>query len=65
MLILGERSLYYRIQQYVVHYHTERHHQGLHNRLITPVSGLGSHSGQVKRRERLRGMLRYYYRDAA
>jgi hypothetical protein len=26
---------------------------------------LGSHSGPVRRRERLGGLLRYYYRDAA
>jgi len=65
MLILGERSLHYVIQHYVAHYHTERNHQGLHNQLITPELGMESHSGQVKRRERLGGMLRYYYRDAA
>jgi putative transposase len=65
MLMLGERSLHDVIQQYVAHYHTERHHQGLDNQRITPESGMGSHSGQVKRRERLGGILRYYYRDAA
>jgi putative transposase len=37
-LILGERSLSYVIQQYLVHYHTERNHQGLDNRLIAPTS---------------------------
>jgi hypothetical protein len=65
MLMLGERSLHYVIQQYVAHYHTERNHQGLHNQRITPESGIGNYSGQVKRRERLGGILRYYYRDAA
>ena len=29
MVMLGERSLYYAIQQYLAHYHTERNHQGL------------------------------------
>jgi putative transposase len=65
MVMLGERSLHYAIQQYLAHYHTERNHQGLHNQLIAPESGIGSQSGQVKRRERLGGLLRYYYRDAA
>jgi putative transposase len=65
MLMLGERSLHYVIQQYLAHYHTERNHQGLHNQLIIPESSIGSHSGQVKRRERLGGMLSYYYRDVA
>ncbi|HEY5871355.1 MAG TPA: helix-turn-helix domain-containing protein [Candidatus Tectomicrobia bacterium] len=58
MLILGERSLHYVVQQYVDHYHTALNHQGLHHQRITPEAGLGSHSGQVKRRERLGGILR-------
>src|SRR6266446_5356273 len=65
MVILGERALYYTIQQYLVHYHAERNHQGLTNQLIAPEPGLGSRSGQVRRRERLGGLLSYYYRDAA
>jgi hypothetical protein len=32
----------------------------LANQLITPEPGLGSHSGPVRRRERLGGLLRYY-----
>jgi transposase InsO family protein len=65
MVMLGEQALYHVIQQYLAHYHVERNHQGLANELITPTPDLGSHSGSVKRRERLGGLLRYYYRDAA
>jgi putative transposase len=65
MLMLGEQSLSYVIQQYLVHYHAERNHQGLNNQLIAPELGLESHSGQVRHRERLGGLLSYYYRDAA
>jgi putative transposase len=65
MLMLGERSLSYVTEQYLVHYHTERNHQGLGNQLLSPAPDLGSHHGQVKRRERLGGLLSYYYRDAA
>jgi transposase InsO family protein len=65
MMMLGERSLHSVIQQYLGHYHHERNHQGLGNQLITPASDLGNHSGRVKRRERLGGLLCYYYRDAA
>jgi transposase InsO family protein len=65
MLILGERALHYIIGEYLAHYHAERNHQGLSNQLIAPEADLGSHSGQVSRRERLGGLLSYYYRDAA
>jgi transposase InsO family protein len=65
MVMLGERSLSYAIQQYLSHYHAERNHQGLVNQLIAPDADLGSHHGQVQRRERLGGLLRYYYHDAA
>jgi putative transposase len=65
MVMLGERSLYYAIHQYLAHYHTERNHQGLDNQLVTPESGIENHSGQVKRRKRLGGLLSYYHREAA
>jgi putative transposase len=65
MVLLGERSLYYAIDQYLTHYHTERNHQGLDNQLIAPDANLRCHRGQISRRERLGGLLRYYYRDAA
>ena len=65
MLILGERALYYALQQYLAHYHTERNHQGLGNQLITLEPDIGSRSGQVRRRKRLGGLLSYYYREAA
>jgi putative transposase len=65
MVMLGEAALSYAIHQYLTHYHTERNHQGLGNQLIAPELGIGSHSSQVRCRERLGGLLRYYYRDAA
>jgi putative transposase len=65
MVVLGERVLYYTIQQYLAHYHHERNHQGLSNQLIIPEPDLGSHSGQVRRRERLGRLLSYYHREAA
>jgi putative transposase len=65
MVMLGERSLYYAIQQYLTHYHTERNHQGLDNRLIAPEGTVGCHTGHVVRRERLGRLLSYYHREAA
>jgi putative transposase len=65
MILFGEESLRAAIQKLVAHYHTERNHQGLSNRLINPeVSHLGN-AGAIQRRQRLRGMLNYYYRAAA
>jgi putative transposase len=65
MMMLGEHSLYYTIQQYLPHYHHERNHQGLANQLIAAEPGMRSHGDQVRRRERLGGLLSYYYRDTA
>jgi pimeloyl-ACP methyl ester carboxylesterase len=38
---------------------------GLDNQLIAPDANLRCHRGQISQRERLGGLLRYYYRDAA
>ena len=65
MVMMGAPALSYVIHQYLAHYHAERNHQGLANRLIAAEPDLGSHSDPVRRRERLGGLLRYYYRDAA
>ncbi len=65
VVMLGERSLYHLIHAYLTHYHTERNHQGLDNRLIAPEGAVGGHTGHVVRQERLGGMLSYYYREAA
>lgn len=63
--LLGERALYYAIQQYLSHYHHERNHQGLDNQLIAQEKTVGCHTGLVVRRERLGGLLSYYHREAA
>jgi putative transposase len=65
MVMLGERSLSYAIEQYLVHYHTERNHQGLDNQLIVREGTMGCQTGPVVRRERLGGLLSYYHREAA
>ena len=63
--MFGEESLRTAIQNFIVHYHTERNHQGLSNRLIDPEESHIGNTGVVQRRQRLGGMLNYYYRDAA
>src|SRR6266511_1151258 len=65
MVMLGEHSLYYAIQQYLAHYHHERNHQGLDNQLIIREEIVGCPTGQVVRRERLGGLLSSYHREAA
>jgi transposase InsO family protein len=66
---LGERHLRLAISEFVEHYHLERNHQGLDNRLITaiaaPVNDNAAPAAPIARRERLGGLLSYYYRAAA
>ena len=64
MIFFGEESLRTAIQNFVAHYHSERNHQGLANRLISPEPGHLGNAGEVQRRQRLGGMLNYYYRAA-
>ena len=63
--IFGENSLRHAVREYLAHYHQERNHQGLENKVIDPAEDVGPIAGEIKCRDRLGGMLRYYYRDAA
>jgi len=65
MILFGEGALRTAISQFVIHYLRERNHQGLANRIISPEAGHGGETGAVERRQRLGGMLNYYYRQAA
>ena len=65
MIFFGEESLRTAIQNFVAHYHSERNHQGLANQLISPEPGHLGNAGEIQRRQRLGGMLNYYYRAAA
>jgi len=62
---LGEKHLRRVVASFVEHYHRERFHQGLGGRLILPDANAGSTEGRVACRERLGGMLKFYYREAA
>jgi transposase InsO family protein len=64
MVFFGERSLRHALAEFVKHYHEERNHQGLGNRLIEPSAEVGRVEGEVACRNRLGGLLRYYDRDA-
>ena len=60
---IGERHFRRAVAEFVAHYHGERNHQGLDNRLIagTPVIDIAS---RVRRHRRLGGLLNFYKRAA-
>jgi hypothetical protein len=65
VILFGERSLRRALSDYVGHFHAERNHQGKGNVLLFPRPGARQREGPVGCRERLGGLLRYYYREAA
>jgi transposase InsO family protein len=50
MIFLGQASLRRAIREFVAHYHTERNHQGLANRLIRPQPQETANQGAIDRR---------------
>jgi len=65
LIFFGEHSLRQAILAFGEHYHRERNHQGLDNKLIDPDEMVGHTRGEVQCRQRLGGLLKYYYRSAA
>jgi hypothetical protein len=65
MIFFGERSLRKATREYAAHYHRERNHQGINNRLIEPGGPAQSASSAIECVQRLGGMLRFYHRAAA
>ena len=60
----GETHLRRAVREYIEHYHGERNHQGISNRLIDSSGDELRRSGSIEGRERLGGVLRYYCRAA-
>jgi putative transposase len=65
LIPLGERHLRLAISEFVEHYHLERNHQGLDNRLVAKAAVPDNDNAPVARRERLGGLLSFYHRQAA
>jgi hypothetical protein len=67
LILFGEASLKRALQQYLIHYHAERNHQGKNNKLLIPrqIHPLGGGQRLVQCHQRLGGMLKYYSRQAA
>ncbi|MDP8989214.1 MAG: integrase core domain-containing protein [Acidobacteriota bacterium] len=63
LIVFGESGLRVALREFLAHYHRERNHQGIGNRIVLPVR-LRSF-GNIQRKQRMGGMLNYYYRDAA
>jgi len=49
------------MREFMTHYHAERNHQGLGNRLIGAEQTVGAGCGPVERRVRLGEMLSFYH----
>jgi len=64
-LVFGEKHFDYLVREYVEHYHEERPHQGLGNKLLTGQPPPEAGQGEIQYRTRLGGVLRHYYRAAA
>ena len=62
MMLFGANGVRKATAQFMTHYHSKRNHQGLDNALISPEPDHGGAQGEVHRRERLGGLLNYYYR---
>jgi hypothetical protein len=65
MIFFSEAALAQALEAYAAHYHQERNHQGVGNRLLEPGPEVARQSGPIECRQRLGGLLKYYRRRAA
>jgi len=65
IILFSESHLRRIIANYVSHYHFDRNHQGLDNERIEKSNSFGGTLDAIKRKERIGGLLNYYYREAA
>ncbi len=65
LLILNRRHLERLLRVYVDHYNTQRPHRALKLQPPEPEPESQSAAGEVRRRDRLGGLIHEYYRAAA
>jgi putative transposase len=65
VIFFGESHLRRVVNEYLAHYHQERNYQGRGGQIIEAGEEVGLSDGRICCRERLGGILNYYYRDAA
>ena len=66
LLIFGRRHLEHVLRAYTAHYNRERSHRGL--ALAPPEAANAAsppHTGEIKRRDQLGGLIHEYYQAAA
>jgi len=57
---LSERHLRTILTEFLIHCHSERNHQGLGNKLLTPPPANSNAGGSIQCRERLGGILNHF-----
>jgi transposase InsO family protein len=67
LILAGREGLMTALKDYTAHYHEERNHQGVGNVLLFPSETFDpdNKTGTIRCRERLGGLLKYYYREPA
>ncbi|RJP79793.1 MAG: hypothetical protein C4522_09300 [Desulfobacteraceae bacterium] len=65
LVLFGRQGLENALREYVAHYHEERNHQGLENRIPFPSDTYQPDriTGEIVCNSRLNGLLKYYYRS--
>ena len=62
---LGEAHVRQLVHEFIEHFHHEKDHQGRDNQLLQRPPPPVNPDADVERRERLGGLLSFYYREAA
>jgi putative transposase len=65
VIFFREASLHRALAEFVRHYNEKRNHRGLQNKIIRPEFPEFPLEGEVRCRQALGRLLRYYYREAA
>ena len=61
LVLISERAQWEVLENYTEHFHHERPHQGLENKITAPQFQVQEPTESVGRRKRLGGLLQYYY----
>ena len=64
-ILFSEDALWRIMKHLKDHYHEERNHQGVENKLLFPRTEMPQTEGTIKCKERLGGVLKFYHREAA